>query len=154
MKLTGPASRLFETQGRCRRPGNLSWRSAAEVLVMRKQHVAYLALGVALLTGVLVAFRGLKRPNWDGHPLVGLWIGEPPPVGIISPHSLTLNSDGTGRESSGVGNFDCRWEPIEAAGAVVRLRIAHTGQSYWAGESRIEERGFVDTDTHGDRGRT
>src|SRR5262245_24511190 len=25
MKLTGPASRLFETQRRCSRPGNLSW---------------------------------------------------------------------------------------------------------------------------------
>ncbi len=120
---------------------------------MRKQHIAYLALGVALLTGVLVAFRGLARPNWDGHPLVGLWIGEPPPVGIMSPHSLTLNSDGTGRESSGVGNFDCRWEPIEAAGAVVRLRIAHTGQSYWAGEPRIEDVELVDPDTIRIRGR-
>jgi hypothetical protein len=114
---------------------------------MRKRHIAYLVFGAALLTGVSFAFRGLTRPNWDGHPLVGLWIGEPPPFGIISPHSLTLNSDGTGRESSGVGNFDCRWEPLEAAGAVVRLRITHTGQSYWAGEPRIENIELIDPDT-------
>jgi hypothetical protein len=119
---------------------------------MRKRHIAYLVLGVALLMGVSFAFRRLTRPNWDGHPLVGLWIGEPP-VGIINPHSLTLNSDGTGRESSGVGNFDCRWDPLEAAGSVVRLRITHTGQSYWAGEPRIEDVELVDPDTIRIRGR-
>src|ERR1700693_2187837 len=95
------------------------------MLVMQKQHIAYLALGVVLLTGVSFAVRGLTRPNWDGHPLVGSGVGERPPSGLICPHSLTLNSDGTGRELSGVGIFDCRWEPLAAAWAVVRLRITH-----------------------------
>ncbi len=120
---------------------------------MRKRHIFNLVLGVALLTGVTVAVRGLARPNLNGHPLVRLWIGEPLPSGIMMPHSLTLNSDGTGRESSGVGNFDCRWEPLAENGAVVRLRIMHTGESYWAGEPRDEEVELVDPDTIRIRGR-
>ena len=120
---------------------------------MRTRHIAYLLLGVALLTGVTFAVRALTRPNYDGHPLVGSWVGEPPPFGLISPQSLTLNSDGTGKESSGVGNFDCRWEPLATAGGVVRLRLAHTGESYWAGEPKYEDVELVDPDTIRIRGR-
>jgi hypothetical protein len=79
--------------------------------------------------------------------LVGLWVGEPLPSGMKLPHSLILNSDGTGMESSGVGNFNCRWEPTATTGAIVRLEITHAGESYWKGEPRNVDIELVDPDT-------
>ena len=78
---------------------------------------------------------------------MGSWEGEPPPFGLISPHYLTLNPDGTGRESSGVGSFDCRWEPLSELGAVVTLRITHTGNSYWTGKPSVLNVELVGPDT-------
>src|SRR5262245_60560084 len=103
---------------------------------MRKRRFAYLALALLLPAGGFYAFRALGTPDWSRHPLLGVWVGEPLPSGMVMPHSLSFSADGTGRESSGLGTFDCRWRPLARRGAAVRVRITHAEGSYWAGEPR------------------
>jgi hypothetical protein len=50
-----------------------------------RRHITYLVLGVVLLTSALFAVWWHTCPNWEGHPLVGSWEGDPPPFGLITP---------------------------------------------------------------------
>ena len=120
---------------------------AIEVPVMRKVHIVYVALGLVILSGVSFALWAQNRINLVGQSLVGSWVAEPIATGVSVPHCLTLKADGTGMDASGVGNFDCRWKTHSTSGDNLRVRLTHTGESYWKDEPRDLGIELIDADT-------
>src|SRR5438128_308517 len=86
MKLTGPASRLFETQRHCSRPGNLSWsfgrpeRGHRMKIAQFLPALAFLAVGSApaLATDLTKIDRTIvKEPAYEGRPKYCLLVFGP-----------------------------------------------------------------------------
>jgi len=81
---------------------------------------------VAIALGAAPVVLWSRPQNLEGHRLVGSWTTPP---GAIAPQTLTVATDGTGMDASGVGNFPFRWRPRDEDGDALQVRVRYTGDS-------------------------